>query len=264
MNTLASVTFDLPIEYRNLKFYPIKVIDSMQFNVYVQSLLIEKNYLPDPNILKIISMTDLEYIYYSTQQDAKENPWLFYFDRLLALCLQDDKSFEKMEESLSRYGYDEKGKPVFTISGEVFNSVDFLEIKGIICDQNLVTLPDERISKEVRDSLEQAKAYKERQAGNKPGSLEDYLVSLSTVTGWTLEYIYSMSLRKFIKSIRRMDNYIHYTIYMNALMSGMREFKDTSFVKHWLTNIDVDNIYGDVSMDLDAIQDKVSMESAKN
>jgi hypothetical protein len=46
-------------------------------------------------------------------------------------------------------------------------------------------------------------------------------------------------------------------------MSGMVEFKDTSFIKHWLTNIDDTDKYGDVSVGLEDMQSKVSMESAK-
>jgi len=72
-----------------------------------------------------------------------------------------------------------------------------------------------------------------------------------------------MTIRKFLKSIRRMDNLIHYKIYLAASMSGMVEFKDKSFIKHWLSQLDDENKYSDVSVDLDEIQDKVSLESAK-
>ena len=35
-------------------------------------------------------------------------------------------------------------------------------IKNIICNQNMIELPDETISKQVRDSLEEARKYKQR------------------------------------------------------------------------------------------------------
>lgn len=260
MDILTYLTFDLPVLYKGLKIYPVTVKDYLFFSVYSQCLLIDKNSIPDP---KIISMTNLEYIYYATKEDVEKNPYLFWFDRLLSLCLKDEPSFENIEESITtRYKYIE-GKPVFTIGEKDYTSEDFDELKDIIAKQNMVELIDENISKEVRDSLEKAREFKRKTSGTKAISFEDYMISLSVSTGWTLDYIYSMSIRKFLKSIRRMDNLIHYKIYLAASMSGMVEFKDKSFIKHWLSELDDENKYSDVSVDLDEIQDKVSLESAK-
>jgi len=255
------INYDLPIPYRNINIYPVTVKEYLLFNAFSGSLTFEKNLIPD---VKIISMTNLEYVFYSVQEDKEENhPYLLWFDRLLHLCLKDEKSFESLEKSVERYKYDEKGKPFFIIGDEKYTFVDFDKMKAIICNQNLIELPDETISKEVRDSLEEARKYKERLSGEVPGSLEDYIVSLTIATGWTLEYVYSMPIRKFIKSIRRLDSLIHYKIYLSASMSGMVTFKDTSFVKHWLLGSADGGKYKDVSVDLDTIQRKVSMESAK-
>jgi len=261
MDISRYVTYDLPVPYRNIIIYPAIVKDYFHFAIYSQCLTTEKNFIPD---IKLISMTELEYLYYGTIQSPDKTPYLFQLDRLLSICLKEDKSFEKIEKSVERYKQDEKGKPFFIIDNEEYRANDYDEIKKIICEQNFIELPDPTISKEVRDSLEEARRYKQKIAGNIPGSFEDYIISLSTVTGWTQEYIHSMSIRKFIKSIRRMDNLIHYKIYLAASMSGMVEFKDKSFIKHWLTNIDETDKYRDVSMDLDAMKDKISMESAKN
>jgi len=253
-------SYDLPVPYRNIKIYPASVKDYINFNSYVRCLYLEKNEIPDP---KIISMTNLDYILYATEQDAKNKPYLYWFDRLLAICLVDDDTFESIEKSINRYGYDEKHKAVFTIGNEKYTSKDFEKIKDIICQQNLVELPDFTISKEVRDSLEEAREYKNRLSNTTSGSFEDYMISISVVTGWTLETIHSMSIRKFIKTIRRLDNLIHYKIYLSASMSGMVEFKDKSFIKHWLVNLDKKDRYADVSINLDEVKNTMSMESAK-
>ena len=115
----------------------------------------------------------------------------------------------------------------------------------------------------MRDSLEKAREYKRRLSKEKPASLEDYIISIAVATGWEMEYIYSMPIRKFQKTISRLDNYIHYKIYLAASMSGMVEFKDKSFIKHWLSNLDTKDKYSDVSVDLDALQNKISLGSAK-
>ncbi len=253
-------TFDLPIPYKNLLLYPIKVKDYLFFSTYAQCLTIDKNSIPDP---KIISMTDLEYIYTKSIEDINKYPYLLYLDRMLALCLKDDTSFNNIEESIKRYSFDENQKPFFIINGEKFTSKDFLQLKNLIARQDMVELIDESVSKDVRDSLEKARLYKSKRSGNKSVSYEDYIVSLSSVTGWTCEYIYEMTIRKFLKTIKRVDNYMHYKIYLAASMSGMVEFKDKSFIKHWLSNIDTDDKYEGVSVDLDKVKNTISFESAK-
>ena len=254
-------TFDSPVPYKKLKLYPIKVTDYMLFNAYSQCFLIEKNYTRDINI---ISMSDLEYVYYATEKDLEAYPYLLWLDRALSLCLREDDSFSKIENSIERYKYDEKGKPFFEISGEKYTDKDFNAIKEIVCEQNLIELPDLSISKEVKDSLEKAQEYKNRLNGvGKPASFEEYIISLSVATGWTMEYIYSLTIRKFIKSIQRLDNLIHYKIYLSASMSGFVEFKDKSFIKHWMASLENKDKYSDVSLDLEEVRGKLSLESAK-
>jgi hypothetical protein len=255
-------TYDLPVPYKNIKLYPVTVKDYTLFNIYSRCLTVDKNSIPDP---KIISMTYLEYIFNITEKNPIDYPYLIWFDRLLAMCLKEDDTFGEIEKSIKRYRYDDKTKkPFFLIQKERYTSDDFEKIKEIIAEQNMVELIDENVSKEVRDSMEKAREFKRKISGTKTASIEDYIISLSISTGWSHKYIYSMTIRKFIKSIRRMDNLIHYKIYMTASMSGMVEFKDKSFIKHWLTDLDDDeNKYGDVTVDLQEMQDKVSFESAK-
>lgn len=255
------LTYDLPVPYRNLRIYPVRIKDYMHFVGFSQCLLLEKNYVPD---VKIIAMTELEYIFHLTFTEPSKNPQLLWFDRMLALILKEEDSFKDFETSIGRYRYDEKGKPIFEIGGAVYTSQDFEEIKRIVCEQNNIVLPDENISKEVRDSLEAARKYKEKLSGTTPGSLEDFVVSLALVTGWTLEYVNEMTVRKFVLSLRRMDNFVHYKIYLSASLSGMVEFKDKSFIKHWLDGLaQSEDRYTDVSMNLDEIKGKVSLENAK-
>lgn len=261
MKYIDYVSFDKPIIYKKLKLYPIKVKDYFQFSIYTMALTVDKNSIPD---VKIISMGYLQYLLYLAEKDFINNPYIFWIDRLFSLCLPEDESFNNPEESIRRFLQNEKGKVSFIINGEMYTENDFQEIKKIICEQNLIELPDENISKDVRDSLEAAKRYKEKISGSgKTGSFEDYITSLAVTTGWSFEYIYELTIRKFINSVRRLDNLIHYKIYLGASMSGMVEFKDKSFIKHWLTDLSSEDKYSDVSMDLDVIQNKISMESAK-
>jgi hypothetical protein len=253
------LTFDLPIQYKKLLLYPVVVKDYIPFSYYSSCLKTDKNSIPDA---KFITMSELEYLYYVSQSE-NDTPYVLLLDRLLGLVLRDDDSFSEVSKSILRYKYTKNNKPIFIIGEEEYTAKDFLEIKNIIATQNDIELPDTNISKEVRDSFEKARDYKRKIHGEKPASLEDYIVSLSVATGWSMEYIYSMPIRKFQKAISRMDNYIHYKIYLSASMSGMVEFKDKSFIKHWLSNLDAKDKYADVSVNLDALQSKISLESAK-
>lgn len=281
MDITHNLWFDLPVIYKGLKLYPVRVKDFMELTLYSQCLRLDKNSIPDP---KIIQMSELAYLFLATtgdeteidkQTEKKGLPALVLFDRLLALALRDDPSFDTISESIKRYTI-ENEKPYFLINdtvnldkdGNVVNQIkytedDFLRIREILARQNDIALIDNRISKEVRDAFEQARLFKAKGKG-KAGSLEDYIISLASATGWTFEYIYEMSIRKFQKTLSRYDNFVHYKIYLAASMSGMVSFKDTSFIKHWLSNITSEDEYGDVSVGLEDVKNTVSLESAKS
>lgn len=259
-NLVFYTTYDLPIPYKSLLIYPVTVKDYLLFSIFSQCLLMEKNSIPDP---KIITMTELEYLFYLANKKEEQSSNILWFDRLLSLCLKDDKSFDDIEKSIERYKYDENGKPYFEIGEIKYGAKDFVKIKEIIAEQNELELPDENISKEVRDKLEEARRYREKMSASTPATLEDYLISLSISTGWSLDYIYSMTIRKFFSSLKRMDNFVHYKIYLTASLSGFVEFKDKSFIKHWLDGLEKKGKYQDVSVDLDTVQEKLSFESAK-
>jgi len=261
MDITYYLTYDLPVPYKNIKIYPLKVTDYLLFNVYSQCFTLDKNSIPDP---KIIQLSYLGYLYKLAEENIIENPYLLWFDRLLGMCLKDEEeSFENPQESIKRYRYNEKGKAIFVIGDETYTAGDFEEIRNIISQQNLLELIDENISKDVRDSLEKAREFKRRLSGEKPATIEEYIIALSVATGFSLDYIYSMTIRKFTKSIKRMDTLIHYKIYLAASMSGMVEFKEKSFITHWLVGLDDEDKYKDVTVDLEEIKNKVSFESAK-
>jgi hypothetical protein len=260
MNIDVYVAYDLPVPYKGLMIYPALVKDYGLFSGYATCLTLDKNSIHEKEIIK---MKYLDYLFYCTEKDPKNTPYLIYLDKVLSICLRNDKSFVDLETSIRRYGRDEQGKTFIRIGESLYSADDFEEIRKIICEQNLLELPDENTQKEVRDSIAAARAYKDKLAGVKHGSFEDHLVSLSIATGWTFEYIYQLTIRKYAKSIQRLDNLIHYKIFLGASMSGMVEFKDKSFIKHWLTSLDSDDKLADATVDMDTMTGKVSMESAK-
>ncbi len=250
-------TFDEPVPYKSIKLYPVKVKDYDTFYKCVQVLTLEKNSISD---VKIISMSYLKYVYYLHDKIKEENglDYLVLLDVLLKLCINDKES--KIE---IKYGRNNKDKPVFEIDGKMFDETDFEEIKTIICEQNLVNLPNEAIQKDVRDKIDEARKYKERLSGNKPASFEDTMLCLIASTSMNLKEVYEISLRKFIKLLRRIDAKIHYQIYLTAAMSGMVEFKDKSILRHWMSDLEKENENDDVMLDFDELKDKHNLSKNK-
>jgi hypothetical protein len=161
-----------------------------------------------------------------------------------------------------KYGYDESGEPYFSIDGLSFNKDDFVELRKIISSQNDLDLPDERIQKEVRDKIAEAKRYKEKLSGTSSCSLEEQIIGLAIYAGWDIEKVKNLTIRKFMLSIRRADHILTSTIYLNASLSGMVEFKDKSVIKHWLAKLGSDK-NADVIVDLASIEGKVNFSDAK-
>jgi len=244
--------YDKPIPIKDLLLYPIKLEEYIEFWFLVGCLLFDKNSIPDA---KIISMTYLEYLIH-LYSNGDKNP-LYMLDALLRMVLH------KPDASIS-WGLDDKtNRGVFVIDEISYNSDDFEEIKNAICLQNSVELPDESIQKEIRDRMEEGRKLKNRLSKNKPASFEDQMVCLATSTGLKMEDIYNLTIRKFTKMLRRIDAKLHYEIFLSASMSGMVEFKDKSIIKHWLTELDDEDDNSDVTVGMDALRGKVSLEDKK-
>lgn len=245
--------YDSPVPYKEGKpeelwIHPATMRNYLDFHIYASCFLLEKNSVPDA---RVISMSYLEYLYFTSND---ENRLIQLFDGLLRLVLR------KPELKFLAYT-DERGKPFFSVDEHSYNASDFDAIKEIIVEQNLFELPDEMIQKTVRDKMEEARRFKERMNNSKMASLEDQIIAVAIYTGWDMEKIYDLTIRKFIKTLQRADHIMHSQIYLAASLSGFVEFKDKSFIKHWLAEIASDKSKG-VTVGLDEVQSKVNLSQA--
>lgn len=243
--------FDQPVPYKKLLIYPVNMREYIPFHVFSKCLMLEKNSIPDPNI---ISMNYLEYLYYLSSQD-KEDSHKTYMDALLRLVL-------RKPSMKARYGFD-KDLAFFEIDGETYNSDDFIMLREIISEQNMLELPDETIQKSVRDKMEETRRFKEKMSNNKLASLEEQIVAVALFSGWDLEQIYNLTVRKFVMALQRADHILHQKIYLQASMSGFVEFKDKSFIRSWLADLRSGNKNADVIVDMDSLQGQISFDNAK-
>lgn len=264
-------TLDEPVPYKNIKLFPVRVRDNDMFYRSISCLTLEKKSIPD---IKILKMSYLEYLYH-LHIENKEVDYLLLLDYLLKLCIKDDDMgvnyyFDDMNKPVFEIGkkvLDTDGNPVSDKHGiklsdkEIFNSSDFEEIQNIICNQNLIDRPDETIQKEIRDKMDEARMMKARDSGNKPASFEDTILCLVASTSMSLNEVYDLPLRKFIKLLQRVDAKLHYEIYMGAAMSGMVEFKDKKILRHWMSDLEKENKNDDVLLGFDEINNKIATKT---
>lgn len=255
-------TFDDPVEFKNgLMLYPVPLRKYYEFYFYAQCLMLEKNSVREPMLaLKTISMTYFEYLAFVSNDDKyndkNPSPLLLFFP-LLRLCLR------LPEETKYDFGYrKEDGKPVFIINDNVYDSSDFDLFREIVSEQNELELPDERIQKDVRDSMDRARRERAKLNGQTTAGLEDQIIALSVYTGLDIKVLYDFSLRKFTRMVRRADHILHQKIYLGASLFGFAEFKDKSFIKSWLADIEDEDKTKGVTTDLESIENKVSMKEA--
>lgn len=243
---IKELYFDEPIPYKELLIYPVTMKDYLEFHWLVSCLLIDKNSIPDINV---ISMSYLRFLYYNAANN--DEPYVYMLKMLLCMVLHIE-----FNEEMSFY-VDENDKAFFKVRGVAYSGSDFDEIVKIIFEQNCITPIDNTIQKEVRDALEKAEEFKMQQTKQKMCSLEEQMICVLISTPLKLEDIYKLTIRKFEKTLQRVDAKLHYQIYLNASMSGMVKFKDESAIQHWMNDLTKDDRYSDVKVDMDAMRNKI-------
>lgn len=243
---IKELYFDEPIPYKDLLIYPVTMKDYLEFHLAVSCLLIDKNSIPDVNI---ISMSYLRFLYY--QAFENKEPYVYMIKMLLCMILH--MSFD---EEIQFYT-DVNDKAFFKIKGVEYSASDFDKIVEIVFEQNCITAIDETIQKEVRDALEKAEQYKMQQTKQKLCSLEEQMICVLISTSLKMEDIYNLTIRKFQKILQRVDAKLHYEIYLSASMSGFVKFKDNDAIQHWMNDLTKDDKYSDVKVDMEEMHHKI-------
>ena len=249
--------YDNPVPYygsidnenkTSLLIYPVKMINYLEFHLYINCLLLDKNSVPKP---EVISMSYLQYLYYISETSGI--PYLYMFKELLKMVLHIDK-----DESFKFFLNKEKNKAFFKIEEITYDENDFNNIVDIIFTQNCIEHIDDTIQKEVREDLEKAEAYKQNQNMYKMCSLEDQMICVMISTSLKLEDIYNLTIRKFSKTLQRVDFKLHYQIYLSAQMSGNIKFENDDALKHWMSDLEEKDKYKDVAVDIEEVRNKIN------
>lgn len=241
-------TFDKPVPYKTVMIFPAKLEDYIEFYTYVDCLLLEIDGFEGSveDKIRVIQMKYLDFLFFV---NSESNPTVTKLYLLLCLLLQkEDIDFKPVYED---------GHIAIFIDGEKYTWEDFDEIRNIICEQNLIDLPDLTIQKEIRDSLQKAQELKSKE-GTKMTDMEGQILTLVVATGMDIDSVYALTLRKFRMLVDRMLTFVDYKILSTAKYSGFVEFKDKSIPVHFMADLSVKKDIPDGMVLLNDIQEKIS------
>lgn len=154
-----------------------------------------------------------------------------------------------------RYEKDEKAKHnLLFIRGEPYDFRDFNRLRKYILYQNLPDYKDDSfVDKAIRD--DQAAKAELQARGQGTASFEDKILAVMLFTNQTLEQIYEMPLRKFLKVFAMANELLEYKILKQGLQSGFVSLPKGKTLDHWLYKKD-EGLYGK-AVDADAYASQI-------
>ena len=268
------VTLQKPVPLYNLQVKPILVRDFFQFNNAKDVLDIEKNKIPDINI---IQMTYLRFLLtIMIEQDGFKEDFL----TILALSLgvkydatKRNPSFEPNEILTQQIRKDESEVWVngwdvrFRVSDDkvilcLYDDEDLVEIddaqfddlRKVILLQNIYKYDDTEMSDDFRRVVEEY--YRLKNKDIVLPSLEDRLMAVCVSSAYKLEELYTMPLRLFDALLEYSIDKLEYQV--NKLIVNLAQGKvEGLHLSHWVYKTKKDK-YSEIFTDAQDLVKKVT------
>lgn len=223
-------TNDYPVPYKNLLLYPIQVDLYVWFHIFVECFLLSKNTSGDA---KGISMSNLDYIFYSSQKNSK--PYVRFLKEVLLMALRkEEKMVINNGSFIDTIDFLLVGdKWNIRIDNDIYDSKDFEIIREIICEANLIETLDETIHPDWIKAYKDIEEYKRKQNEVKLCSFEDQINVVVAKTGYRREDIMTMTIRSFSRLYERINKIEDYEISM--ILSPNMEKKHREKIEHYLS-----------------------------
>lgn len=239
------VVFGEPVEYNGLKIKPVLARDGIRFYKAVQIFQIEKNKIPDINIIR---MSYLEFIIGLLISSGETEDFLWILEKTLGIEYNPDlrkKGFDEKDTILSTEmpngdlfiyinGRDlemklrHQGGAEITLSGVHLSSSEFNDYKDIVLFQNLYDYDDTVLSDDVRRVVEQY--YQLKNKGTHSPTFEDKVVANMLNTSHTYEQLKDVPLRTFDKMFYDGVSKIDYI----STKSLEPHLKEGQSIDHWI------------------------------
>ena len=239
-----------PIEALGLTFYPILMEHYDEFQTYKSVLSIRLGTLP----IKYATMDYFSAIYaISNEKDTDMTGSLF-----LLLCLS--LRISANEKNIHIYGDDKtitkfsvkQDEKTVEITPREFSTI----IRPLIAEQNGIELPDESENIELVKDMEEMNALKNRNTKIVPDT-DALISSVAYLSNVREREILTWTIREFENRYNAIQRDKMFTLYKQAEMSGMVEFKNGNPYETWCYDTK-DEIYnsGSINTVLKAVSEK--------
>lgn len=253
-------TFGDPVDFKGLKIKPITVRDAERFLDAIEVFKIEKNKIPDVNI---IQMSYLEFLIGVIALDEEyRSAFLWLLSSILGMSYDESKRIsgddfapnELLSQAINENhvfyyinGWDlevvvKKGRASIRIMDTTLSASEFDTFRKIVLFQNIDGYDDMEMSDDFRRVIEQYYALKFK--GIHDPTLEEKMMAIIVSTSYTMESLADMPYRSFDKlfdaSVRKVD-YI-------ATKSLEPSLKEGDSIDHWVFYPEKDkyaHIFGD-------------------
>jgi len=240
-------TWGLPVIYKTLSIYPVKMKDCDIFYNSINCLLIEKNKSQDIQILK---MSYLYFLFYIGMNATDESGYKFSYliDNLkdiLSLVFQEDKIMWKSDNN----------RIFIVIKNIELNEQDFDNIKKIILSQNLIKYSENILDAELEQKIKEAEEFL-AQRNNDNATLEENIFAFAASMNKFPDEIKELTIYQFKKILERKNLLKTWEVYLYPALKGGEQDK----IKHWLSHIPEQGMYDHVIMSMDEFN-KITSDS---
>lgn len=209
----------------NVPIYPVLMEDILTLYEASTCLLIPKNSMSDP---KVIKMSYLSFLI-EVGRSEENNHLLHKLDNLLKLVTRTENI---------DYHIDEKNKIIISVDDTSFiKEKDFEKLREIIGAQNLIETKDDSLGSDFDKAKANAKAYLSKRNG-RVADLEQQIIAYKCIQKLSYEDIRNLTIYQFKKEIERINLIKTADVLQNAQYNPMISFKEGTNIPHWLDYIE--------------------------
>lgn len=237
----------LPQEYKGLKIYPIKLIESKYMELFYRIFSYPKTYIPDKQVLK---MSYLKFILYVVQpaiekgEDYIEKSIIEFFEYIMqAKKVSLEWNFKDnpktLEEIILRVVVDDV----------VLDEYDFDNIREIVLEQNGMSI--EYIEQFRPDMEEKLMVFNKKD----DITLKDEIFSFCVLMNKSIDDIKGYTVYQFKSQLERIAILKEFELYKPLEASGQIKLQQGSEIKHYLSHVKRAGRYDSILVSKDSYQE---------
>jgi hypothetical protein len=235
----------LPQEYKSIKFYPIKLIDSKYQVLFYNLFTQPKNYIPDKTILKMSFLKFLLYVIQSGKNLQEETIEKDLIDFLQFIT--------KSKNVMVSWNFEENPKTIeeiklfVNIENVIFSEYEFENIREIVLQQNGLSIEYvEQYDPEMEKKLITFNRT------SKDLSLQDEIYAFCCLTNKTIYDLNEYTLYQFKTHLEKLIYLEDYRLYKPLEASGQIKMQHGNEIKHYLSHINKNGRYDTILVSKDS------------